>query len=109
MRFLLYMGAGVWEELVFRLALLGGIYFATVKVVRGNRLVFGLVALLLSSLAFAAFHHVGANAEPFTSKAFAFRLLAGGVLGTLYLSRGLGVCVYTHAFHNLFVLFLGSR
>jgi hypothetical protein len=108
MRLLLYMGAGVWEELVFRFALLGGVFWATTRILRGSPAVFGTLAVLLSSFVFAAFHHTGAYAEPLTSRVFAFRILAGGALGVIYLARGLGVCVYTHAFHNLWLLLLAG-
>ncbi|MCU0724546.1 MAG: CPBP family intramembrane metalloprotease [Planctomycetes bacterium] len=105
-RFLLYMGAGVWEELVFRFALLGGLLWLSTKAMRGHPAVFGTLAVLLSAFVFAAFHHTGTWAEPLTARVFAFRLLAGGALGAIYLARGLGVCVYTHAFHNFWLLIL---
>ncbi len=109
LRALLFMGAGVWEELVFRLLLLGGLRWICVKVVRGNDAIFTLLALLFSSAAFALFHHAGAMAEPFRPDAFVFRLLAGGALGLLFLVRGLGVCVYTHAFYNVGLLVFWSE
>lgn len=104
---LLYVGAGVWEELVFRLAFLGGLLFLTIRLLRGNALVFGVLGVLLTSVAFAGFHHVGALGEPFSSARFLFRFLAGTCLALVYLFRGLGICVYTHAFYNVGLLFSG--
>lgn len=105
---LLYLGAGVWEEIVFRLVLLGGLVALTVNLLGGNRRVFATVALLVSSLAFSLFHHVGPLADPFDGRLFLFRTLAGLALGLLFLLRGLGICVYTHAFYNV-ALLLFSR
>ena len=52
--------------------------------------------LLLSSLAFSAFHYLGPFGDTFTFNSFTFRFLAGVLLGAIYLSRGLAVSVYTH-------------
>lgn len=104
LRGLLYVGAGVWEELVFRLLLMGGVIWITVSLLKGNRIVFSLFALLLSSFVFSAFHHVGAMAEPYAPGPFLFRFFAGMVLGSIFLFRGLGIAVYTHALYNVSLL-----
>ena len=110
LRTLLAIGAGVYEELAFRLVLLSALFVLALRIGapfgggRGSAL---LVALCVSSLGFAAFHHVGAYAEPFTWNAFLFRAIAGGVLGGIFVARGIGVAVYAHAFYDL--LFLASR
>ena len=107
-RTILYIGAGVWEELFFRLVLLGGFIFVTVKWMEGNPLVFSLLGLMLSSAAFSLIHHLGPLGEPFEARVFLFRFLAGAILGTLYLTRGLGICVYTHALYNVGLLLIRS-
>lgn len=103
-RLLLGAGAGVWEELLFRLLILGGGLWLTVVVLNGNRVIFGILLLLLSSLTFSALHHIGAHADPFESGIFLYRFLAGLLLGGIFLVRGLGVCVYTHALYNVLTL-----
>jgi len=105
---ILYIGAGVWEELFFRLVLLGGFIVVAVRWAGGNPLVFSLLGLLLSSAAFSLIHHLGPLGEPFVAHVFIFRFLAGAILGTLYLTRGLGICVYTHAFYNVGLLLIRS-
>ena len=40
-----------------------------------------------------------ADVEP---KVFVFRTVAGVLLGVLFITRGLGVCVYTHAMYDVF-------
>jgi hypothetical protein len=94
------IGAGVHEELVFRLALIAG----TVAVARplGPRLAVA-VAIATSSLAFAAAHHLGASGEPWTGHAFAFRCLAGAMFGAIFWFRSLAHAVYAHVLYDLLV------
>jgi hypothetical protein len=99
------LGAGVHEELVFRLVLLGG----GVALLRKSGLSTGpalLLAVLLSALLFAGAHHMGARGEPFSAPVFAFRAAAGAVFGLIYWYRSLAHAVYTHAFYDLYVLVL---
>lgn len=98
---LLYIGAGVWEELVFRFAILGGLVWLTVHVLKGRPAVFTAVSLLASAVLFSLFHHLGSLGEPFEPGVFLFRTAAGLALGVVYLFRGLGICVCTHAFYNV--------
>lgn len=99
--FLLSVGAGLWEELVFRLALLGGTAFLLARVTGWRMGAVLTVALLFSSLLFALYHHVGAGGEPLTLDRFAYRSLAGILLGSLFIWRGLAVVVYAHVFYDL--------
>ncbi len=108
LRVILLMGAGAWEELVFRFGMLGGFLWLTTGPMRGNRALMTLAGVVLSSLVFAIFHHIGELGEPLTAEAVLFRTLAGVALCTLYLSRGLGIAVYTHAFYNV-GLFLAGK
>jgi membrane protease YdiL (CAAX protease family) len=108
LRVILLMGAGAWEELVFRFGLLGGFVWLTTGPMKGNRGLLTLVGVVLSSVIFALFHHVGAMGEPITVDRLLFRTLAGAALCGLYLLRGLGIGVYTHAFYNV-GLFLAGK
>jgi len=99
------LGAGVHEELVFRLALLGGL----VALAEGSpalanrpRLAVAL-ALALSSIAFALAHHLGAHGEPWTAHALAFRAFAGAAFGLICWFRSLAHAVYAHAIYDLLV------
>lgn len=94
------LGAGVHEELVFRLGLMAGL----VALLRGIGHRFALaLALAASSLLFAAAHHLGAHGEPFTTHAFAFRALAGAAFGAIFWFRSLAHAVYAHAIYDLVV------
>lgn len=99
------LGAGVHEELVFRLALLGGLVAlgaGSPALARRPRLVV-LGALVASSIAFAVAHHVGAYGEPWTAHALAFRVLAGAAFGLIFWFRSLAHAVYAHAIYDLLV------
>ncbi len=100
---LLSVGAGVWEELVFRLGLLGGITFICIKVFRIGKPESLVLAIVISSLAFALYHHAGLHGEPIVGHRFAFRAIAGTILGILFVLRGLAVVVYMHVFYDLLV------
>lgn len=94
------LGAGVHEELVFRLALIA----ALVAVARplGDRLAVA-VAIAVSSLVFAAAHHAGAHGEPWTAHAFAFRAVAGAAFGAVFWFRSLAHAVYAHVLYDILV------
>ena len=100
--FVLYVGAGVYEELLFRFALLLG---ATKLLRLGGVGKFPalLLAALLAACAFAAAHHLGPGAEPLHAGRFAFRAAAGLYFTALYLARGLGVAVGAHAGYDILV------
>jgi hypothetical protein len=94
------LGAGVHEELVFRLGLMVGL----VALLRGLDHRFALVlALVASSLMFAAAHHLGTHGEPFTTHAFLFRTLAGAAFGAIFWFRSLAHAVYAHVLYDLVV------
>ncbi|MCP4590924.1 MAG: CPBP family intramembrane metalloprotease [bacterium] len=100
------VGAGIYEELIFRLVLI------SIVVVIGSDLLgrprdWTLVAgVLLSALLFAAHHHPPVGADPFDAGRFVFRTLAGGYLGGVFVLRGYGSAAGTHAAYNLVVLWL---
>jgi hypothetical protein len=93
------LGAGVHEELVFRLGLFAGL----VALLRGTGRLGVVVALVVSSVLFAAAHHVGAHGEAFTMHAFVFRTLAGAAFATIFWFRSLAHAVYAHTLYDLVV------
>lgn len=98
------LGAGIFEELFFRLITMSvlALLFTRVALAFGLPKVAGLaVAVVLSALLFSLFHHVGPGAAPFTQGVFVFRTCAGLVLGVLFVVRGFGVCVYCHAMYDV--------
>ena len=61
-------------------------------------------ALVIGAALFSLFHYVGELGDPFELDSFLFRWIAGGILGAIYLCRGLGIAVYTHAIYDILVV-----
>ncbi len=99
----LSIGAGVYEEIVFRLLLMTGICMLVRKGWDTKPSVAAGLAVVISSLIFAACHHIGPAGDPFRWYAFSFRLVSGSLFGVIYLCRGLAVAAYTHAFYDIIV------
>ena len=95
-------GAGVHEELVFRLLLIPALLFFLRRTAGMSMGAAAVVAVTLSSLGFALAHYVGPEAfSPFT---FAYRTMAGLWFATLFLFRGFAVAVYTPCLYDVYVL-----
>jgi membrane protease YdiL (CAAX protease family) len=105
-RVVMSLGAGVYEEVVFRLLLLGGLVAAFSKFTNLGRAMTVLAAFILSSLAFSAMHHLPPHGDPLGLGVFTFRFLAGIFFALLFWFRGLAVAVYTHAFYDIYVLLI---
>jgi membrane protease YdiL (CAAX protease family) len=101
----LSLGAGVHEELVFRLGIMGGATAALLLVGVERRLAVG-VALVASALLFSAAHHAGPLGEPFDRAVFVYRALAGVVFGLVFYFRSLAHAAYAHFLYDLYVLLL---
>ena len=110
------VGAGVHEELVFRLVLIAGLIAALgpIEAVLGRRLTVALahplghrtaviLAVAGSSVVFAAAHHLGAHGEPWTAHAFAFRAVAGAAFAAMFWFRSLAHAVYAHVMYDVLV------
>ena len=101
---MLSLGAGLYEELFFRVLLVTGL--AT-----GARVVFGLgkraggvLAAVLGALIFSAFHYIGPYGDQLQLQSFVFRALSGLAFSGLYLMRGFGITAWTHALYDAFLL-----
>lgn len=97
------IGAGIFEELVFRLGLMSLLAYVGLRAVQSwslPRWLAGLFAVLVSALVFSWFHHL--CGEPFDRGRFVFRTMAGVLLGVLMWLRGYGVCVYTHTAYDVY-------
>jgi membrane protease YdiL (CAAX protease family) len=96
------LGAGVYEELFFRLiliSLLTHVFFKGIKVHKASA-IFG--AFLISSLLFSLAHYA---TGPIDAYGFTYRFLAGLIFAALFKFRSFAIAVYTHAFYDMFVLF----
>ncbi len=103
-RLVMSLGAGVYEETVFRLGLLSGCIGLFHRVMGMNRWVAVPSAVIVSSVAFSLVHYLPPMGDPFSLGSFTFRGLAGVAFAALFKLRGFAVAVYTHAFYDVFVL-----
>jgi len=100
----LAVGAGVYEELFFRLLLVGFLYAWLQHAVGWRKPPAAAFVLVLSSVLFSLSHFRIPSLADFEMPLFAFRFIAGLALGGIFMVRGLGVAVYTHAIYNVIVL-----
>jgi membrane protease YdiL (CAAX protease family) len=104
-------GAGVYEEFVFRLVLVG-LFALVVNGLTGLGWKVGtLVGIVLAALAFSAVHYAGLLGKDFTWMSFVARTGAGLFFGTVYYYRGFGIAAGTHALYDVFYIlfFTGGR
>jgi hypothetical protein len=101
---ILSLGAGIYEELVFRLILCT----ALAMVLRnGMGLGTGLSFLLLvviSSTLFSGYHYLGN--EAFNWRNFVFRTAAGAYFAVLFVLRGFGVTAGSHMAYDILIIML---
>lgn len=102
--FFISAGAGLHEELVFRLLIFGGTVYLLDEHTRLKTYSAVLIGLGLSSLLFALAHHVPPYGEPLALWPVIYRIVAGVFFALLYRYRGLSVAVYTHMFYDIYVL-----
>ena len=97
-----YFGAGIYEELIFRLILFTGVIELAFKLT-GKQIVALFAALLLTSLFFALSHYNVLNpaGNVFEFNTFLFRFLASIMFCIVFLFRGFGVAVGTHVAYDV--------
>lgn len=95
-------GAGVHEELVFRLLMIPAIAWLLTRTAGLRPGLAVTLSVVASSVLFSLAHYLGP--ESFQLFTFAYRSLAGLVFAALFLARGFAVAVYTHALYDVYVL-----
>ena len=103
-KLMLSLGAGLYEELLFRVLLVSALAGL-------GRVVFGfgvkgagVFATIVGALIFSAFHYIGPFGDPFRLTSFTFRAISGVAFSALYLLRGFGITAWTHALYDAFLL-----
>ncbi len=97
-----YLGAGIYEELLFRLVLLSVVTWLLGHWLKKPRAVQAL-AIVATSLLFAAAHHIGPAGEQWRLFYFTFRFIAGAYFAVLFTYRGFGIAAGTHALYDILV------
>jgi membrane protease YdiL (CAAX protease family) len=102
------LGAGVFEELLFRVILV-------TVLMRFARVVFGAgprasaaFAVIGSAVLFSAFHYIGPFGDTLALPSFLFRMISGLLFSIIYVLRGFGIVAWTHALYDVGLLLLGA-
>ncbi len=99
----LAIGAGLFEELLFRVLLMQGLVKINTYFIKSLTINY-VLAVTISAFLFSASHHIGNGAYIFTWHSFFFRFLAGLFFSGLYSVRGFSVTAYTHMWYDIFVI-----
>lgn len=102
------LGAGLYEELVFRVLLVGALVRLFGAVLPLGRVIPTVLAVALAALIFSGFHYIGPLGDTFAVPSFTFRAVAGVAFSVLYVTRGFGVTAWTHALYDLGLSLLQS-
>jgi hypothetical protein len=97
------LGAGIYEELLFRVILVSGLAWLGREIFGWSRRLTGFFAVTLGALIFSAFHYIGPYGDPLELGSFTFRMVAGFLFSGLYLLRGFGITAWTHALYDVFL------
>jgi len=100
------LGAGVYEEALFRLVLIP-ILFALLRLLQTPPILASALAVTGSALFFSLAHHAGTPGEAFTWFAFVFRWMAGVFFAWVFVIRGFGIAVGTHTAYDILVGWVG--
>jgi len=105
---ILSLGAGFYEELVFRVGFYGLgavlLLFLLNVTTRMTRFVVRIGWALAVACLFSGWHYLGEMGDPFELSTFAFRAVCGLVFTVIYHLRGFAPAVWTHALYDLWVL-----
>ena len=100
------LGAGLYEELLFRVILVGALLWGSRRVLGWGPVASGMLATTAGAIIFSAFHYVGPYGDPFTVSSFTFRAVAGLAFSALYVLRGFGITAWTHALYDIMLVLL---
>ena len=97
-----YVGAGIYEEVLFRLLALP-LAFVALRILLVPDRWATVFAVLTTSVLFSLAHYVGPGADTFTYYNFVFRTVAGLFFAILFVLRGFGITVGAHALYDVLV------
>lgn len=98
---LLSVGAGIYEELVFRLIIISLINLLLVDILKIRQVAGVAIAVIVSSVLFGLHHYPPIGADPWSTSEFAFRTAAGAYLAAVFVLRGFGLAVGCHIVYDV--------
>ncbi len=101
-KLLLSIGAGLYEELLFRLVLITILSIVLIDIMRIPEGPAIFLIVISSAVIFSLYHYLGD--EAFYWHTFVFRTIAGGYLAGIFILRGFGVTVGCHIMYDILVL-----
>jgi hypothetical protein len=101
------LGAGIYEELLFRVILVGMLAKGAFVLLGWSPRASGIFATVVGALIFSAFHYIGPLGDHLELNSFLFRTVAGVLLSALYLLRGFGIAAWTHAMYDVILALSG--
>jgi len=101
-RIVSFIGAGVYEEVLFRLCLIP-LCYGLFRLIGAPAKGAVLGAVLLTSVGFSAAHYIGPAADQFALFSFTFRACAGLFFALLFVYRGFGITAGCHAAYDILV------
>ena len=97
------LGAGIYEELLFRVLLVSGLLLVARRVFGWSQGGASIFAVVVGAIVFSAFHYIGPYGERFSLGSFTIRAVAGLLFSGLYVLRGFGITAWTHALYDVFL------
>jgi hypothetical protein len=99
------LGAGFYEEVLFRAGLFG-VGALILKKFAGGTKAWLLLAgwAVVEAAVFSGWHYIGALGDGFELQSFVFRAVCGLVLTAIFAFRGFAPAVWTHALYDLWVM-----
>lgn len=108
------IGAGIYEELIFRLILICLLMMLFQDLIRLDHKNSVILSVLISAALFSAHHHIVfvngqfAATTPFNWPEFSFRTIAGVYFAVLFAIRGFGITAGTHAFYDIIAAIINT-
>lgn len=99
--FVLSMGAGVYEEFLFRMIIMSLLFIAISNVFKIKNFDLYIVVMLTQAVIFSGFHYLPWSHEVFSLPIFTFRIIAGIYFGYLYQERGFAIAAGSHTFYDI--------
>ena len=96
------LGAGIWEEVLFRFIFLNLFILTTSKFL--NKYSSLIMSVFISSILFSLFHYIGSLGDVFILYTFIIRLFGGIYLSIVYLYRGLGISMISHIIYDFILV-----
>jgi len=107
-KFAISVGAGLYEELMFRMLLIAVVHTLLVDVGKATHQMGAIIAVFVSAAAFTAYHPLTTETGSLSAQKVAFYFVAGLYFGAVYVMRGFGIVVAVHALYDIITFSLLS-